>query len=452
MAGHHHREGFVMVPTSWRRRLQRWLLALTGTLFLLLCALLFWAWAMLRAAPDEWSAPVRLGPWTVQASVPALFRVGTHPLTLKVLTPWAQGRALHTRWGVLRWQEMPDNSAWQLQCQPCVLRIPALGPQPLALQSVQVSGRRQGQSQLQGAVVIEAAGVAGGPSSAPVTGRWSLHMHNTHADVTLNLPITQLHDVAGLWAAHLPEWPMVQIQGQMKLDVAWQFPRNIGRIAPVLQGFEVSGLNTEALRTAEPTCQGAIPPQGWGPWLPRAVLAAEDQRFMEHNGFDLAALQNAWRANQGDSTGLHGGSTLSQQLAKMIYTGDQRHAPRKLRELLYAVELDRTLGKARVLDLYLAMAPWGQGQCGAVAAAKHYFKKPVHRLTPTEAAWLASLLHGPSIEVSRWAANDPKRTERTAWVLQHLRPLPAKQRAALVNELPNWTGPRLRVVHSVPSR
>ena len=432
-----------MVTTSWRRRLQRWLLALSGTLFLLLCALLFWAWAMLRAAPDEWSTPLRLGPWTVQASMPALFRVGTHPLTLKVLTPWAQGRALHTRWGSLRWHGLPDNSAWQLQCQPCVLRIPALGPQPLALQSVVVTLRRQGQNQLQGEVLLAPSNSAQGPASAPVVGRWHLQMHKAHADLSLVLPSTALHDVVGLWAAQLPEWPRAHIQGRMSLDVAWQFPRNTGRVTPVLQGFEVSGLGTEALRTAEPTCPGGIPAQGWGPWLPRAVLSAEDQRFMEHNGFDLAALQNAWRANQGDGAGLYGGSTLSQQLAKLIYTGGERHALRKLRELLYAVELDRTLGKARVLDLYLAMAPWGQGQCGAVAATKHYFKKPMSRLTPTEAAWLASLLHGPTIELARWDSGDPKRIERTAWVLQQLRPLAVKQRTALVNELPNWTGPRL---------
>jgi len=62
---------------------------------------------------------------------------------------------------------------------------------------------------------------------------------------------------------------------------------------------------------------------------------------------------------------LHGGSSLSQQLAKLIYTGDGRDHGRKLRELLYAVELDRTLGKARVLNLYLALAPWGNGVCGA---------------------------------------------------------------------------------------
>ena len=427
------------------RRALRWFLAITDTLFLLLSALLLWAWFMLRAAPGEWAIPVRLGPWTVQASVPTLFRVGTHPLTLKVLTHWARDRSLHTRWGLLRVQAGPHNDSWQLQCEPCVLHIPALGPQPLTLQSVQLTARRQGQNQLHGEVVVQPAAAAMGPASAPVVGRWTLQMNNTQADLTLALPATELHDVVGLWAAQLPEWPRAQIQGRMTLDVAWQFPRNTGRITPVLQGFEVAGLATEALRTAEPTCRGAIPAQGWGPWLPRAVLAAEDQRFMEHSGVDLNALQNAWSANQGDGAGLHGGSTLSQQLAKMIYTGDERHAQRKLRELLYAVELDRTLGKARVLDLYLAMAPWGHGQCGAVAAAKHYFKKPVQRLTPTEAAWLASLLHGPAIELARWAALDPQRAERTAWVLQHMRPLPVKQRSALLSELPHWAGPRLNL-------
>ncbi len=438
-----HRTTRLATTPRSSRRLLRCLLVLTGTLFLLLSALLIWAWFMLRAAPGEWSTPVRLGPWTVQASVPALFRVGTHPLTLKVLTRWSQGRTLHTRWGRLRSQGEPDKGAWQLQCEPCVLRVAALGPQPLTLQSVQFTVRRQGQNQVHGEVVVKPATAALGPISAPVAGRWSLQMHNTEANVTLALPSTELHDVVGLWAAQLPEWPRAQIQGRMTLDVAWQFPRNTGRITPVLQGFEVAGLGTEALRTAETTCRGAIPAQGWGPWLPRAVLAAEDQRFMEHNGFDLAALQNAWSANQGDHPGLHGGSTLSQQLAKMIYTGDERHALRKLRELLFAVELDRTLGKARVLDLYLAMAPWGQGQCGAVAAAKHYFKKPVQRLTPTEAAWLASLLHGPTIELARWEALDPQRVDRTSWVLQHMRPLSAKQRTALVSELPTWSGPLL---------
>lgn len=432
-----------MMKPSWRRRVLRWLLGITGALCLSLGALLLWAWFMLRAAPNEWSTPVRLGPWTVQASMPALFRVGTHPLTLKVLTPWAQGRTMHTRWGVLRLQSLPDNSAWQLQCQPCVLRIAALGPQPLTLQSVQLTARRQGQNQLHGEMLLAPSNSAQGPTSASVAGRWHLQMHTAHADLSLVLPSTALHDVVGLWAAQLPEWPRAHIQGRMSLDVAWQFPRNTGRVTPVLQGFEVSGLGTEALRTAESTCRGAIPAQGWGPWLPRAVIAAEDQRFMEHHGVDFTALQNAWRANQGDGNNLHGGSTLSQQLAKMVYTGDQRHAQRKLRELLYAVELDRTLGKARVLDLYLAMAPWGHGQCGAVAAAKHYFKKPVHRLTPTEAAWLASLLHGPAIEWTRWQANDPHRTDRTAWVLQHMRPLSTKQREALVSDLPQWSGPKL---------
>lgn len=121
----------------------------------------------------------------------------------------------------------------------------------------------------------------------------------------------------------------------------------------------------------------------------------------------------AWSLNQRHHDAARGGSTLSQQLAKLIYAGDDRHHLRKLRELLYAVELDRTLGKARVLHLYLAMAPWGEGRCGAAAAARHYLNKRVDRLTPTEAAWLASLLRHPD----QGATN----VEHMAWVIAHLR-------------------------------
>ena len=90
-----------------------------------------------------------------------------------------------------------------------------------------------------------------------------------------------------------------------------------------------------------------------------------------------------------------GASTLSQQLAKLLYVGDERSVARKVRELLYAVELDRTLGKARVLQLYLSVAPWGDGQCGAEAAALHYFGKRAAALDAAEAVWLASLLRNP---------------------------------------------------------
>ncbi len=68
---------------------------------------------------------------------------------------------------------------------------------------------------------------------------------------------------------------------------------------------------------------------------------------------------------------------------------------RKLRELLYAVEMERTLGKRRILALYLAVAPWGDGVCGGSQAARHHFGKPARELDAIEVAWLASLLRDP---------------------------------------------------------
>jgi membrane peptidoglycan carboxypeptidase len=74
----------------------------------------------------------------------------------------------------------------------------------------------------------------------------------------------------------------------------------------------------------------------------------------------------------------------------MVYTGAERELPRKIRELLYAVEMERTLGKARMLDLYLAMAPWGSGGCGAQAAARTMYGRPLERLQVAELARLAA--------------------------------------------------------------
>jgi len=136
-----------------------------------------------------------------------------------------------------------------------------------------------------------------------------------------------------------------------------------------------------------------------------------------------------------------GASTLSQQVARLVYTGGAHGHVRKLRELLYAVELDRVLGKARVLHLYLAIAPWGDGQCGAAAAAQHYLHKPVDRLTPIEAAWLASLLHGPDRDAARWTQQGRIDTRRVGWVVAQLPALPARKRAALADALPGWSPP-----------
>ena len=126
---------------------------------------------------------------------------------------------------------------------------------------------------------------------------------------------------------------------------------------------------------------------------------------------------------------------MSQQVAKLLVTGGERSPVRKLRELLYAVEMEQTLGKARILRLYLDNAPWGSNLCGAQAAALHYYGKRADRLTAPEAVWLAAMLHNPALEASRWASSGHINVARARWVAGNLRPLGRRQGARLQRAL-----------------
>jgi membrane peptidoglycan carboxypeptidase len=101
---------------------------------------------------------------------------------------------------------------------------------------------------------------------------------------------------------------------------------------------------------------------------------------------------------------------------------------RKLRELLYAIEMERTLGKARILELYLNTVDWGPGLCGARGAARAYFGKPPARLTALEAAWLAGVLRNPHAAWDQqFQARQPDR-ERAIQVLMQMRDWPKRER------------------------
>ena len=162
------------------------------------------------------------------------------------------------------------------------------------------------------------------------------------------------------------------------------------------------------------------------------MIAAEDQRFFQHTGYDVAELAAAFEANQAKAAVERGGSTLTQQLARLLVTGGERSAERKLRELLYAVEMEQTLGKARILQLYLDNAPWGPGGlCGAEAAARRYFKRSAARLEPAQAVWLAAMLHNPVMEAERWQREGQIDAARAKWVADGIRGITRGQREAL---------------------
>jgi monofunctional biosynthetic peptidoglycan transglycosylase len=154
----------------------------------------------------------------------------------------------------------------------------------------------------------------------------------------------------------------------------------------------------EELRAKRP---GAKPRQQWvaygriSPNLKRAVIAAEDAKFADHEGFDWEAMQKAWEKNQQRGKVVAGGSTISQQLAKNLFTTGSRTPWRKAQEAVATVMLEAVLDKRRILELYLNVIEWGEGVFGAEAAARHYFGTGAASLTPEQAARLAAMVPNP---------------------------------------------------------
>jgi monofunctional glycosyltransferase len=170
------------------------------------------------------------------------------------------------------------------------------------------------------------------------------------------------------------------------------------------------------------------------PYLRAAVVASEDARFFAHQGIDWDAVRAAGEHNWKHRRLARGGSTITQQLAKNLYLSPSRDPLRKLREGLIARRLERTLGKERILELYLNVAEWGDGVFGAEAAARHYYGRPAAALSPAQAARLAVALPSPLTRSP--AARSPALDRRAARLVRDLRWLgvidTAQMNAALV--------------------
>jgi membrane peptidoglycan carboxypeptidase len=142
-----------------------------------------------------------------------------------------------------------------------------------------------------------------------------------------------------------------------------------------------------------------------------AVVAIEDDRFFEHGGIDMRGILRAAVADLRKGTIAQGGSTLTQQYIKKVVTGDSRTLDRKLREAMYAVELERRWSKSQILEAYLNQAYFGDGVYGIATAAQHYFGgKSLRRLTLAEAAALAATIQAPNrLKPTRAKDNKPRR-------------------------------------------
>jgi monofunctional glycosyltransferase len=138
-----------------------------------------------------------------------------------------------------------------------------------------------------------------------------------------------------------------------------------------------------------------VPLESISPNLAIAAVAAEDQKFPYHSGFDLEAIADAFEQNQSDSGALRGGSTITQQVAKNLYLWPAQSLVRKAAEAWLTVWIELLWPKRRILEVYLNIAEFGEGIYGADAASRRAFGKPPARLTATEAARLIAVLPSP---------------------------------------------------------
>lgn len=129
--------------------------------------------------------------------------------------------------------------------------------------------------------------------------------------------------------------------------------------------------------------------------LKAALIASEDAKFADHNGFDIEGIKLAFQKNLKQGKIVAGGSTISQQLAKNLFLSSKRTPWRKAEEALITVMLEQMMSKERIFEIYLNSIEWGEGVFGAEAAAKHYYGRSANNLSAGQAAKLAAMVPNP---------------------------------------------------------
>ncbi|MGH8136048.1 MAG: monofunctional biosynthetic peptidoglycan transglycosylase [Steroidobacteraceae bacterium] len=168
---------------------------------------------------------------------------------------------------------------------------------------------------------------------------------------------------------------------------------------------------------------GAATPHDWIPWpeiskqAAVAVIASEDQKFLEHQGFDLEAIDKAWTDGKRGRR-QRGASTISQQVAKNLFLWPGHSWLRKGFEAWFTLWIEWLWPKQRILEVYLNSAEFGRGIWGVEAASRHFFHKPAARLNRNEAALLAAVLPNPKrFRVDR---PSPWVQQRQAWIMRQM--------------------------------
>lgn len=151
--------------------------------------------------------------------------------------------------------------------------------------------------------------------------------------------------------------------------------------------------------------------------LAKAVIVSEDQKFIEHFGFDFEAIEKAFAGNQKGKK-VKGGSTITQQTAKNVFLWPQRSYIRKGFEMYFTFLIEIFWSKQRILEVYLNSIEMGNGVYGAEAAAQHWFRKPASKLTKYESAAIAAILPNPRKYKAKGSSNYVER--RKNWIIRQM--------------------------------
>ncbi len=176
----------------------------------------------------------------------------------------------------------------------------------------------------------------------------------------------------------------------------------------VMRVFRLKSVNPEVTammeqRAAEASDEGTpvtreqtwVPYERISPNLVRAVLAGEDSRFFDHEGFDWVEIEKAIQKDWAEKKFHRGASTISQQLAKNLFLSTSKNPVRKLHEALITWEMEKILSKRRILEVYLNVIEWGDGIYGAEAASRKYFNTSAASLGAEQAAFLSAIIPNP---------------------------------------------------------
>lgn len=369
----------------WCKRL---LLTLFIVMVLTVLALVGWIWQPYDTQAWRIKLPVADG---VQVRVVPVLMLATSAPGRWLL----DRRAFNLHHGDI---QLYDEDGLRARCRHCSIEAKSVSDQPIVIPMVEL-WLQMDQQHIHGYLSV---GENQPLFKIDFNGKVSMRS----LKLTWELPQTPLQALLKPLQPHSQVIRDAIVAGSLTATGTLRWPKQEWSAQPQLNAMAVSGLNISAATTLPlqydcPLLDEHKHPENmqWvsydklGRWLPVAAIIAEDAEFKHHPGYVMAQMQHLLGKESADKQ--VGGSTITQQLAKYMFTNGERTWKRKVEELLYAVQLESALTKSDILELYLNTVDLGPSLCGAHAASRYYFDLTPDKLNPIQAAWLAGIISNP---------------------------------------------------------